>query len=330
MALQKDKTLIGLFVVGALSLICVSIILIGSGFFSGKTASFVLYFNTSLRGLYVGSPVYFSGVRVGKVSSIHISSNINTLEFNIPVIIELEVNAADDKKDVADENQHFTTYMETSQSLDTLILKGLRAKLGTASMITGQLVIELVMIKNPGPLNLKKFTPYNGIPQLPTIASPFDSVLAQIQDLPIDALAKQGLDALTSLTVAINEMEIGELSSTMQESLRLANGQMVKMDVLQTQLTNTVERYGEMANIVNGRLDGILQKIDYTLNNMDALTKNGTLLLKNTSVLFRADSVIMQELLMTMSTLQDAAKSVSYLAKLLERTPDALIFGKGR
>lgn len=317
MALQKEKTIIGLFVIGALSLVAIVVILLGSGFFAGKTASFVLYFDSSLRGLHVGSPVYFSGVKVGKVASIDISPNMGVQLFKLPVIIALETQSAKNNNLASDTLPiPFATQMGKQQYFDSLVTRGLRAMLTTASMITGQLVIELVMLDNPEPIDLKSLKPYHGIPQLPTTASPLNTMLEQVQNLPIDVLVNQAIDALTSITNAIHGMEMAALSTVAQETLRTANMQMEKFDVLQTQLILTVAEYGKMAKIINKRLDGLLLKVDSNLAHLDVLTSE--------------DSIMMQEFFMTMESLREMAKAVSILAKLLEREPDSLIFGKGQ
>ena len=59
---RSTKTFIGAFVLGALALLVAFILLLGSGSLGAKNPTFVLYFNTSLKGLSQGSPVYFKGI----------------------------------------------------------------------------------------------------------------------------------------------------------------------------------------------------------------------------------------------------------------------------
>ena len=60
---RGTKTFIGFFVLGALALFIAFILLLGSGRLGEKNPTFVLYFDTSLKGLTQGSPVYFKGIR---------------------------------------------------------------------------------------------------------------------------------------------------------------------------------------------------------------------------------------------------------------------------
>ena len=67
MAKQANKTMIGLFVVGAIVLLVAAIVLLGSGRYFKKTHRYVAFFEGSVKGLAVGAPVMFRGVRIGKV-----------------------------------------------------------------------------------------------------------------------------------------------------------------------------------------------------------------------------------------------------------------------
>ena len=62
MAKQASKMMIGVFLIIALFLLAASLAVLGSGKFFTKTQKFVLYFNESVKGLDVGSPVLFEGV----------------------------------------------------------------------------------------------------------------------------------------------------------------------------------------------------------------------------------------------------------------------------
>lgn len=57
---KGTKTLIGFFVMCALTLLIGGVMIVGSGSFS-SAARFVCFFDASLRGLLPGSPVYFRG-----------------------------------------------------------------------------------------------------------------------------------------------------------------------------------------------------------------------------------------------------------------------------
>lgn len=100
--------------------------------FFSRSIKYVLYFQGSIKGLNVGSPVVFNGVPIGRVIGISLVTDVQTMEVQIPVYIETNENnfvvlnsSGRSKEDI----QEFT---------DKMIEKGLRAKLENQSLLTGQ------------------------------------------------------------------------------------------------------------------------------------------------------------------------------------------------
>ena len=67
---KVNKTVIGIFVVGALVLLMIAIVVFGSGELFKRTNKFILYFDGSVKGLSIGAPVTFRGVNIGTVKDI--------------------------------------------------------------------------------------------------------------------------------------------------------------------------------------------------------------------------------------------------------------------
>ena len=66
------------------------ILLFGSGKFFSHEEPFVLFFNESVKGLSIGSPVDFKGVKVGEVTDIKIILDRKDLSLGIPVFIKID------------------------------------------------------------------------------------------------------------------------------------------------------------------------------------------------------------------------------------------------
>ena len=90
MAKEASKTLIGVFVVGAIALAVIGITIFGSGKFFKDNPTYVMYFDGSIDGLTVGAPVEFRGVKIGQVSEIKASFNAKDLNFVIPVYAKID------------------------------------------------------------------------------------------------------------------------------------------------------------------------------------------------------------------------------------------------
>ncbi len=90
MSKQANKTMIGVFVLGAIGLALVAVVLLGSGKFFTKTYVAVCYFEGSVGGLNIGAPVVFRGVKVGSVRDVVLRYDPGKLTIQIPVFIEID------------------------------------------------------------------------------------------------------------------------------------------------------------------------------------------------------------------------------------------------
>ena len=204
MAKQANRMMIGGFVILAIIIMAASLVIFGSGKFFQKTQTFVLYFEGSVMGLNVGSPVLFRGVPIGSVTSIVIQADVATMEVVIPVLIAIEPERMQLQHGVSDPRKN----------MPRLIEKGLRAVLVTQSFITGQLAIELdfepdtpVVLKN---LNKE----YVEIPTIPSTAQKLMNALAKLDLTKIENYLDSALEGISklandpNLTAAIKDLKV--------------------------------------------------------------------------------------------------------------------------
>src|SRR5215471_15813466 len=69
---RANPKIIGAFVLGAVALVVVGVLLLGGTQFLTQKRTFVAYFEGSVKGLNIGAPVEFQGVRVGSVIDIEL------------------------------------------------------------------------------------------------------------------------------------------------------------------------------------------------------------------------------------------------------------------
>ncbi|MBQ7412761.1 MAG: MCE family protein [Alphaproteobacteria bacterium] len=177
---QPNKKSIGLFlVIGMVALVLIIGQTVVSKIFQDRQYLAVLYFDESIKGLNVGSPVVFNGVEIGKVVKIELIGNPQNLTFQVPVYIRLTP-----MKQM--QGQDWDTFGNRQSVLDILIQKGLRARLLTQSYLTGQLMIELSMMPDsPVRLTDTDRDRQNKIPEIPTVLSPVGEISRGFQDLPV-------------------------------------------------------------------------------------------------------------------------------------------------
>jgi paraquat-inducible protein B len=207
MSSKVNKTMIGLFVVGALIVLAAGVVVLGSGVFFKRTNKFVLYFNGSVKGLSVGAPVVFRGVSIGVVKEISLIYDAKAGTIMLPVVVEIEQGRI----------KGALSFGESGGDKKMIAL-GLRGKLEVQSFLTGQLMISFDFYPNR-PAALRGIS--KGYPELPTLPISSD-IFALMDDVPIKEISKnleataKGLNRL----VNSNDLQVGfyELRETMKET----------------------------------------------------------------------------------------------------------------
>lgn len=193
MVQKANPKLIGIFILAAFFIFIATFLLINQDRFFSRSIKYVMYFQGSIKGLNVGSPVVFNGVPIGRVIGISLVTDVQTMEVQIPVYIEtnkssfIVLNSGNHSKE------------DIQEITDKMIEKGLRAKLETQSLLTGQMMISLSY--DPGtPIVLQNHNPK--IIEIPTVPSASAELLQTLQKLPI----KQTVTNLNNLLVETNKL----------------------------------------------------------------------------------------------------------------------------
>ena len=192
MSKTANKTVIGAFVIGAVTLLVIAVLIFGSGQFFKNTLCYELFFQGTVQGLDVGSPVVFRGVKIGSVTSIGLEFNTKLLAFDIPVTIEIEPAKA---------KRLGPPPKKEGELLNPLIDKGLRGQLQTLSLVTGQLAVALDFFPNQPARFVSIQKKY---PEIPTVPSTFEQLTKTIQELPIKELFAKLDSSITAINALVN------------------------------------------------------------------------------------------------------------------------------
>ena len=190
MSKPSNPKLIGSFVLGAVLLLVIGVLLFGGVSLFAPKRIVVSYFPTSVKGLREGSSVALNGVRVGYVKSIRLQGRLkpdNTMDTLVEVTMEIMSNSFELS---ANGSQLDTQVLSPAQ----YVKAGIRAKLGTESYVTGQLLVELDFRPDlPGVFRARQ---KNGPPEIPTIPGDVEQIVEQVQSF-FDRMAQQvDVDAL--------------------------------------------------------------------------------------------------------------------------------------
>jgi paraquat-inducible protein B len=202
MSRKANKAVIGIFVAGAVALLVIAVMVFGSGLLFKASDKYVLFFDGSVKGLSVGAPVIFRGVKIGSISDISLVYNPKEDNALICTVIDIELSRV---KGVP-ERLGYPNYM-------FFIKEGLRARLEIQNFITGQLMIALDFY----PDRPEKF--YNiikGYPELPTVPISPD-IFQMMNEIPIKQISDDLEDAAAGLNRLLSSEGISQLDKTLQE-----------------------------------------------------------------------------------------------------------------
>jgi paraquat-inducible protein B len=188
MARKASPRAIGAFVVGAVALAVVAIAILGSGNLFDEKWEMISYFDGTVAGLGVGSPVKIRGVQIGQVREVRLGvpgGVVQTAEdFRIPVIYEIDRSLL---------VKHGARRDLTNRTLDSLIDAGLRASLALESFVTGRRYVELDLLPDSEAVfQGGDELPY---PEIPTTDTGLDKLQGSIRKL-VESISRLPVDSL--------------------------------------------------------------------------------------------------------------------------------------
>jgi paraquat-inducible protein B len=327
MSKQANKTLIGAFVTGSIILVIAALLILGSGKLFTKTMTYVLYFEGSVKGLNVGSPVMFRGVKVGQVTDILLRFNPADMSVHIPVIIEVEPDRISGVSRLRDPQKYMQQLLE----------RGLRAQLELQSVVTGQLMVNFDIHPDIPARFVGIKSEY---PELPTIPSRLERLTKTIEQLPLDDLFNKLVQAVDGIEKIVNSPDIINTIQSLKQTLEDAQGVLHNLDSqigpIFASLENTSASARNAFTQVQKTLafeEGAPAEIAASINETFATARDALDQAEQTLATVRSfaskDSGFAHELNNTLRELSAAARSVRFMADYIERHPESLLRGKG-
>ncbi len=210
---------------------------------------YLLHFDGSVRGLSVGAPVEFRGIKVGSVTDIAVELNTKTLEVRVPVVIEIEPDRVVPLEAIGDRKKY--------EVIGKMVERGLRAQLQTGSLLTGQLFVELEFHPK---LPRQQLVTTGKYPAIPTVPATMDElrrtvtdVLAEVRRLPLDKIAY-------------------ELLETVKGTKRLANSPELLQSV--RTLTKTLDNLQKLTGDLDKKMTSLAPKTEQALEELAAASRS--------------------------------------------------------
>ena len=354
MSKPVNKTMIGFFVVGAIALVVVAIGVLGSGKLFKESTPYVMVFEGSVKGLNVGSPVVFRGVKLGAVSSIRMRADYATKVFTVLVFTDFDPSQIE-IVNMDESTAKGLTKQDRYANMRELIAGGLRAQLEMQSIVTGQLQIALDFYPD-------KPAVYAGIDktiqEIPTIPTPLQQLTKKLESLPIEEIFNNANSAMAGIAKLVQSPELKEsvvnlntalkdvqslvrnvdsqvkplsagLSDTIRDTQKLVKNADSQVASLGTNLNEAIGDGRKLIRNVDGSVESIKVKLDGTLTAATSALEEARKLIQDLDSSAAPDARLMYQLTETLAEVQKAARSISTLADYLERNPEALLSGKG-
>ncbi len=306
---------LGLFVFLALVVLFVVLFILGGRTIFEPKIIIETYFDESISGLEVGSPVRYRGITVGEVSSIELSDAL--YEQSIPreqrksyVVVRSEITAAN------------KTVQEWKRNIDISINRGLRATTQLAG-ITGQQYLSFDYSGFDVGLEFSWESEY---PYIPSTKSSTGKIVSGIQHL-IDRLDEADIEKLVininqlieTLNRAVGDVETGKISQEILSLTTNTNHMIIDVDNL---IKNPdVEIIFSSLSEVSKQLNSSLKdegEINSLIKNIDQVSRRIDILLSDNQY---DVSYIIKDLRVT-------AENLKIFSRYLKDNPSSLIFSK--
>lgn len=318
MSTSTNHFKLGLFTIGGFTVAIVAAVLFGGALSRRDMIRYHSYFNESVQGLNVGSPVKFRGVTIGHVSAIEIAPDHRMVD----VVSEL------DTKDVI---RMGLTEARTTHGVERFAIPpDLRTQLNSQG-VTGvkYVAIDFFDVASNPPPQLPFSVPKNQyIPATPSMMKNLEDTITQAMErLPemVDAVVMI-MKRIDSLFATLEKQDVsGKAVATLEHA-----------DTALATLQSTLRRIDE--HDLGGKTANTLTELNVTVNKvnrvLDELSgKQGLLASTHRATeafgeVARAGQGTQKELETTLRDVSEAADAIRALVNALDRDPDMLLKGK--
>ena len=324
MSAKAHPRAVGVFVLGAVALVLAAIVLLSSGNWFEPRHRFAVFFPGSVRGLNKGAPVTFRGVRVGEVKDVTaFLTGRNDTPIQIEVVLEVRTNVVE-----AAEGQSRPLSSVTSDQLaKALIDLGVRARMLSQSMLTGQKYIDLDFLPKTPARFANMTRQYPELPTTPTsmdkLSDQAETVVAKLAELPLDQMLEDVRKALESLREVLSSPDLrGAIAGahratrTLDPTLQDARTAIAEARVL---ISNLDGRFAGLGGDTETTLKEMREVFAQTRGSLDSLDRT----------LSGADDTRLRAT-QTLEELEQAMKAIRNLVEYIQTHPEAMVQGKSK
>lgn len=302
---------VGLFVILIIAMTIALVLFLNADGFSRKDVQrYQILFDSSIKGLNIGAPVTLRGVKVGEVASIKTKLYHNHQKVLNVVTVDMYPDAISEQGKSSDHDV-----------LGQLMKQGLSAQIGLQSVLTGLLYIEVDFFDNDPDMQPVS-TQY---PQIPTVPNNLDEFIEKFESINLAEMASrltEVLDNLATLTGGdrLNKL-IDDVDSAFVSMEAMSNEMSASMAGIRKEFASMSSDAGEVTNLLKTELPEATQQLNTTMLQLQET-------MSAAEETLAPDSPLMYQLMESSKDISRASRAVDDLADMLQRQPDAIIFGR--
>jgi paraquat-inducible protein B len=261
------------------------------------------YFTDAVSGLAVGAPVVFQGIRIGEVIGFDLQYDAATERLRIPVRYEIEP----DRIALSDQ----AASRGPLENARILVRQGMRARLASANLLTGQQQISLDIVPHAAPAEI---TLQDGMVVFPTAPGQFASildavnqVLAKVEGLPFQQIGENLNSTIAGVDALVRNPALAASLASLQQTLAAAEEMVTRIDAAATPA---------------------LRALPPLVANLNTAVGNASRLLGSANRGYGDGSQFHRDLDRLLEQMTGAARSLRSLADTLNRNPESLLRGR--
>ena len=303
MASEKVKFTVGLFVASGIAVALAAMVLLGLTGFLEKGQYYVTYFNESVQGLDVDSPVKYRGVSVGRVEGIDVAPDSKLIEVVLKV--------------------------ESGQALENDIVAQLKS-VG----ITGIMFVELDRKEEGEP---DRSPPLSFPTKYPVVASKpsdiselfrgIEDVLNQIKSLDLEGISDRIKLAVDSVNQAIVDANVKGISTDIGSSLASLERilETERWDNILNSMEEASQSLGVLMSEEDTEIRTAIENFSRAMESANRLLADGSSLVSGTE---ETQARLQRQLVVIGQNLEQASANLRELMELLADQPSQLIIGQ--
>lgn len=256
---------------------------------------YVVYFDSTTRGLRQGAPVYFNGMNIGEVIDIRLLYDETANTAVTPVLVALEPDRIDrvNRQEKRDRNL-----------VADLVKHGLQATLENGNLITGDKIITLKQY--PDDIRSLRKDTYSNYLVLPSradsisqLTDDINSIVTTVKKLPLEEIAANTKDATAALKNTLTSPAFRHLDQTLKQ-----------LDKTLVSIQKAGDSTDKILTQLNQQMKTLGKQLEQTLYNIGP------------------ESNLTYSLQETLKTVQRSMKSINDVMRKIDDKPNVLIMGE--